>query len=84
VPLYDFRCNDCRSVFEERTGSEDPPPACPACGRGKVERLLSPFAGPYTVMPRGMAAKRSDATRKDREEQRAERKAARQAQRDNG
>jgi len=84
VPLYDFRCNDCRSVFEERTGSEDPPPACPACGRGKVERLLSPFAGPYTVMPRGMAAKRSDATRKHREEQRAERKAARQAQRDNG
>jgi putative FmdB family regulatory protein len=84
MPLYDFRCNDCESVFEERTGSEDPPPACPACGSGKVERLLSPFAGPYTVMPRGMAAKRSDATRKDREEQRAERKANRQAQRDNG
>jgi len=84
MPLYDFRCGDCNSVFEERTSSEDPPPACPACGSGKVKRLLSPFAGPYTVMPRGMAAKRSDATRKDREDQRAERKANRQAQRDNG
>jgi putative FmdB family regulatory protein len=84
MPLYDFRCKDCQSVFEERTGSEDSPPACPGCGGRQVERLLSGFAGPYTIMPRGMAQKRSDATRRVREEQRAERKAARKAQRDNG
>jgi putative FmdB family regulatory protein len=73
MPLYDFRCRDCEARFEART-----PPgahaACPDCGSEDTERLLSPFAGPFTVAPRGLAARRSNDTRRVREEQRAERK----------
>jgi len=79
VPLYDFRCSDCGHRFEEQVPFGELPP-CPACG-GASERMLSPFAGPFTVGLRGQAAKRSNAERSAREQQRAERKAARAEQR---
>ncbi len=43
--------------------------------------MLSGFAGPFTTAPRGLAARRSNAQRRVREELRAERKAERQARR---
>lgn len=77
MPLYDFRCRACDHEFEAMApvgGTAE----CPACGAPDAERLLRPFAGPFTIRPRGLAARRSDAERRVREEQRAERKAARQ------
>jgi putative FmdB family regulatory protein len=80
VPLYDFRCPRCGERFEEFA-----PPAqtvsCPACGAPEAERVLSSFAGPFTVAPRGSAARRSNAQRRVREELRAERRAEREARR---
>jgi len=81
VPLYDFRCRACNARFEERTRYGELPP-CPACGADETERELSPFAGPFTVAPRGTAARRSDATRRVREEQRRERRERRKAAED--
>jgi putative FmdB family regulatory protein len=80
MPLYDFRCRSCGEPFEAfaRAGATAP---CPSCGSADVERVLSPFAGPFTVAPRGLAARRSNAQRRVREELRAERRAEREAQR---
>jgi putative FmdB family regulatory protein len=80
MPLYDFRCAGCAEVFELQVAYGALPP-CPACGHTETERVMSPFAGPFTVGMRGHAAKQSNAKRAVREEQRAQRKAARQEQR---
>ena len=72
MPLHDFRCGACGERFEARV-AYDERPACPACGGDDCERLFTPFAGPFTLRPRGRAARRSDAIRRVREEQRRER-----------
>lgn len=77
MPLYDFRCGVCDAPFETRVAYGEQPP-CPVCGGKKTERVMTPFAGPFTVGMRGYAAKQSNDTRRVREEQRAERKAARE------
>lgn len=80
MPLYDFRCHDCDERFEAQVPHGELPP-CPACGGEATERLLAPFAGPFTVGMRGYAAKQSNAERSAREEQRTERREARREQR---
>jgi putative FmdB family regulatory protein len=80
MPLYDFRCRHCGERFEEFAAPAQSAP-CPACGSKDVERVLSAFAGPFTVAPRGVAARRSNAQRRVREELRTERKAEREARR---
>jgi putative FmdB family regulatory protein len=71
VPLYDFRCRRCGERFEALVAVDARPP-CPACGAADPERLLGSFAGPFTVGVRGAAARRSNAQRKAREDQRQE------------
>jgi putative FmdB family regulatory protein len=84
MPLYDFRCRGCGKVFEARAGFEEEVP-CPVCAAPGAERLLGEFAGPFTTAMRGYAARRSDATRATREEQRRERKEVRaERRRENG
>ncbi len=73
MPLYDFRCPSCGEQFEARAGVEERPD-CPKCGAPGAERVLSGFAGPFTVGLRGSAARRSNAQRQAREEQRRERR----------
>jgi len=73
MPLYDFTCRACGEQFEAR-GSPGESVPCARCGSAEVERLLSGFAGPFTVGLRGVAARRSDATRRAREEGRRERR----------
>jgi putative FmdB family regulatory protein len=81
VPLYDFRCRKCGEEFEELAPPGQSPP-CPACGSPDVGRVYHAFAGPFTGgAPRGVAARRSNAQRRVREELRAERKAEREARR---
>lgn len=81
MPLYDFRCHSCQTRFEGRTGPDEVAP-CPECGSRETERLVSAFAGPFTVARRGLAAQRSNDSRRIREEQRLERREQRRAQRE--
>ena len=83
MPLYDFRCRACDTRFEARAPHDELPP-CPACGSADTERVPSAFAGPFSVAMRGAAARRSNATRRVREEQRQERKALREERRKRG
>jgi putative FmdB family regulatory protein len=78
MPLYDFRCRACGERFEALTAPSEVP-GCAACGGPDVERVYTPFAGPFTVGLRGLAARRSNAERGVREQQREERRAARRA-----
>lgn len=47
MPLYEYRCVDCRERFEVLQsmgeGSEDI--SCPSCGGCSIQRQLSTFAG---------------------------------------
>ena len=79
MPLYDYVCRACGESFEARTGAEERP-ACPSCGEPEAERVLTGFAGPFTVGLRGAAAKRSDALRQAREERRREEQRRRREQ----
>jgi putative FmdB family regulatory protein len=71
VPIYDFECGSCGERFEELV-RQDQVPACPACGAADTTRLFSPISPPAKTGLRGAAARKSDATRKSREERRHE------------
>jgi putative FmdB family regulatory protein len=71
MPLYDFRCRGCGAEFEEYVPAGTLAP-CPHCGAQGPERVLSGFAGPFKVGLRGVAAKRSNDTRRAREQRRQE------------
>jgi putative FmdB family regulatory protein len=76
MPLYDFHCDACDSLFEA-DAAPGATPSCPACGSDEVRRVWTAPAvlgGPWM---RGQAARASNAKRATREEQRQERKAAR-------
>jgi putative FmdB family regulatory protein len=83
MPLYDFRCRVCHTEFEARAALGELVP-CENCGSADVERVLSGFAGPFTVARRGVAAKRSDESRRAREQQRQERTQERKSRRESG
>ncbi|WP_249009482.1 zinc ribbon domain-containing protein [Conexibacter sp. DBS9H8] len=85
MPLYDFHCPACGATFEARAGMDAPAPPCESCGAGGVERLITGFASSRSPALHGAAADRSNATRRAREDQRAERIAARrEARRQSG
>lgn len=46
MPIYEFYCVDCHTVFSffARTIHTTKRPACPRCGRPKLERRMSRFA----------------------------------------
>jgi putative FmdB family regulatory protein len=70
MPLFDFECHACGTVFEELVASSDARAACPACASADVERLFSPIASARKVGLTGADARRSNAGRRVREEQR--------------
>jgi putative FmdB family regulatory protein len=43
MPTYDYRCQACTAVYEERRSFSEfaQPSACPQCGSQRVERLFS-------------------------------------------
>ena len=71
MPLYDFACAACAHEFEAQA---EPGAAatCPACGTEGAERLWRPIAPPAKIGLRGHAARKSDATRRAREERKRE------------
>jgi putative FmdB family regulatory protein len=46
VPIYEFYCSECHAVFNFRakTPNTRKRPACPRCGRPKLDRKISRFA----------------------------------------
>jgi putative FmdB family regulatory protein len=75
VPIYDFSCESCGEVFEELARADELPP-CPSCGAPEPRRLISQVSPPARIGLRGAAARRSDATRRAREERKREQRAA--------
>jgi putative FmdB family regulatory protein len=71
VPRYDFKCGTCGAQFEALVAMSEQP-ACTRCGAPDPVRLFSPIAGPLKTGLRGVAARRSNATRQAREDQRRE------------
>lgn len=47
MPLYEYRCTDCRQSFEvlQSMGEGADGLSCPQCDSGEVERQLSTFSG---------------------------------------
>ncbi|MBA3659746.1 MAG: zinc ribbon domain-containing protein [Gemmatimonadales bacterium] len=45
MPIYDFRCSDCDTAFQQLVRGETKV-ACPSCGARKLERLMSVTARP--------------------------------------
>ena len=47
MPLYEYRCAACHATVTRQESIEEhgrtPPPACPKCGGGAVEPVLSAF-----------------------------------------
>lgn len=41
MPIYEYRCKECSSVFEELIKMSDPTPPCPSCGDEEVTKLMS-------------------------------------------
>jgi putative FmdB family regulatory protein len=75
VPIYEFTCESCANTFEELTRADELPP-CPSCGAREVRRLLSQVSPTPRIGLRGAAARKSDSTRKAREERKREARAA--------
>ncbi len=46
MPIFEYRCGHCGRVFEAlvRRPEREATPACPGCGKGEAERLLSPIS----------------------------------------
>jgi putative FmdB family regulatory protein len=46
MPIYEYRCDQCRTPFSlfVRSMSTQPLAVCPRCGSDKVRRLISRFA----------------------------------------
>ncbi len=50
MPIYEFHCKECRSEFKTlRARDALSEVTCPACGTGRVARLLSVTAQPRTT-----------------------------------
>ena len=47
MPIYDYRCRDCKKTFETLVRASSTP-SCPECGSANLEKLLSVPAPPVT------------------------------------
>lgn len=53
MPMYEYRCLDCGSEFEELVRSEDELIECEDCDSENVERKMSTFAAHTTTRTLG-------------------------------
>lgn len=51
MPLFEYKCSDCETKFEELISSSDVKVFCPKCGSEKVSRLLSVFSASSAASP---------------------------------
>jgi putative FmdB family regulatory protein len=67
VPIYEFECEECGTVFEELLPrSDSPAPDCPSCGAAAARRLMSGISPPGR-QPRGAAVRSDESRRGERE-----------------
>ena len=45
MPIYEYACLDCGRELEELVCGDEKP-ACPKCGRQRLERRMAPVVGP--------------------------------------
>lgn len=43
MPIYEYKCDDCGSCFEELVMGEPVRVACPRCGSSSTEKVISTF-----------------------------------------
>ena len=41
MPIFEYECLECHQQFEHLQRGAEPEPACPLCGTGNIERLIS-------------------------------------------
>jgi putative FmdB family regulatory protein len=66
MPLYDYRCQDCRIAFTvEKSMTDDSQPVCTECGSDKASRIWNAFimSGGNT-QDVGQGASQSSSTKK--------------------
>ena len=61
MPLFEFACRACGEQFEALVRTGEHPVACPACGSGDFERLLSSFGVKTEATTRSAFAKAKEA-----------------------
>ena len=44
MPIYEYRCDECKKRSSLLLGFSSPDPACPHCGKPALRRLVSTFA----------------------------------------
>jgi putative FmdB family regulatory protein len=44
MPIFEYACRACQQRFEAIVRTNDVAPACPSCGSGDLEKLISSFA----------------------------------------
>ena len=81
MPIYEFECESCGERFEELVAAGEDV-RCPVCG-GAGRRVYSPVTT-LKVGPRGGDARRSDATRRAREEKKREDRASKRERESRG
>ena len=40
MPIYEYECAECGSIFEVIVGRSASPPPCPSCGCGKARKVM--------------------------------------------
>jgi putative FmdB family regulatory protein len=50
MPIYEFRCAECGSRFEEVVPVGGAVERCPECGAENPQRVLSPLAAPFHLV----------------------------------
>ncbi|PKN70581.1 MAG: FmdB family transcriptional regulator [Deltaproteobacteria bacterium HGW-Deltaproteobacteria-10] len=47
MPIFEFKCKKCKTVFEELifSAADEKKTVCPKCGSKKSDKLMSVFAG---------------------------------------
>jgi len=43
MPIYEYECKSCGNVFERIMKTGEGEPACPACGRQEMKKLVASF-----------------------------------------
>ncbi|MBW1780901.1 MAG: zinc ribbon domain-containing protein [Deltaproteobacteria bacterium] len=64
MPIYEFKCKKCGTVFESlcfRSSGEDKGP-CPSCGSEKSEKLLSTFSSAGSSSDLGLGSSAASAS----------------------
>jgi putative FmdB family regulatory protein len=75
VPLYDFRCRNCRGEFEALV-RPNAAPVCPSCGSSDLERLQS--GSSFSVRSGGLSPAARRAVQKQQNAQRQDQAAFQQ------